>query len=372
MKFARQYFLLGFFALFIWGLFAADMFTPPRERSAVEELAQRPGFSVHALFARGDAGYTLRYEEFVNDQFVGRDSWITLKSVTESALLKRENNGIVYGAGGQMFEPAVTADTRQLWRNVDFIADFAAKYAGENITLSIIPTSYAILTQRLPAGLPVLDQLGVIDDIERRLSGAPLRICDLAPALREHAGEYIYYRTDHHWTSLGAHLAYERYMTEQGKPFTPLASLPAHEVPGFYGTYYNKAKKWNARADTVTWYDVPVDSVTVEGGEAGSLYNSAQWAARDKYAAFLHGNNGVTIVKNSAGQGRLLLFKDSYGNAVAPFLASSYAEVHIVDLRYYSSVPALMEENDYDGIYILYNFDTLLQDQNLFRLTATG
>ncbi len=365
----KKYILTVFFALCIWGLFLADMLVPTREFSQLENrpLAQSPTFSTRALFSNT---YTLKYEEYVNDQFVARDSWITVKSLGESALGKQENNGVVYGRNNQLFEEASTLDDRQFSKNLEFIREFVQTYGDRPVTLTIIPNSYAILEELLPQGLPFIDQKKLIGDYYRELAGEPVDICDVTPALLERKDDYIYYRTDHHWTTQGAYLAYREFMELLGRDVVALEELSAHEVPDFYGTYYSKAKKWNALPDVITWYDVKASDVTIDLAPVEGLYDHEMWGQRDKYKAFLHGNNGLTVIQSGeeGAQGSILVFKDSYGNSLVPFLVGSFREVCVVDLRYYNDVSALLEENAYDAVWVLYNFATLTTDQNLYKL----
>jgi len=369
VKNVTKYLLTGFFALCIWGLFLADMLVPTRAFSELENrpLAQVPAFSARALFQNA---YTLKYEEYVNDQFVGRDSWITLKSLGESALGKLENNGVIYGKQNQLFEEASTLDDRQLNKNVGYIQEFIQQYSNRNIALTIIPNSYAILEELLPEGLPVIDQKGIIQEQYARFAGEPVVICDITPTMLGHKDEYIYYRTDHHWTTQGAYLAYREYMEILGRKPVSLDQLSAHEVGDFYGTYYSKAKKWDAVPDVITWYDVETNGVTIDGKAVEGLYDHSMWEQRDKYKAFLHGNNGLMVIESGeeGAQGRILVFKDSYGNSLVPFLVKNFKEVHVVDLRYFNDVASLLEENSYDAIWVLYNFSSLATDQNLYKL----
>lgn len=371
MKKLAPHILTVLFAACIWGFFVADLLLPDRAFSDLENrpLAQSPAISARSLISNT---YTLKYEEYVNDQFVGRDRWITVKSLGESALGKLSNNGVVYGGEGQLFEEAIALDDAQLTRNMGFIRDFARRYEGSPIILTVVPNSYAVLEDRLPAGFPAIDQQGIIETWYRELSAEPLEVCDVLPALRAGAGDYIYYRTDHHWTTLGAELACRELADHLGRERMELAALEAHEVPQFYGTYYSKAKNWNALPDVITWYDVPVRSVTIDGAAADGLYDHEMWDQRDKYAAFLRGNNGLTVIESDTpgARGRILIFKDSYGNCLAPLLTRSFSEIHVVDLRYYNDVASLMGENQYDAIWVLYNFSTLTTDQNLFKLVS--
>ena len=97
---------------------------------------------------------------------------------------------------------------------------------------------------------------------------------------------------------------------------------------------------------------------------------------RDKYAAFIRGNNGYTVIKSGVrtveeGQepSRILIIKDSYANSFAPFLLYNYDEVHIVDLRYLAgSLSQLINEGGFDEILLMYNFSNLVTDSNIYKL----
>ena len=116
-KFLREYPLLLLFALVMGGLFLLDLCFTSNPYSELEnrKLKQKPVFSLESLV---ENRYTKEYEEYINDQFVGRDQWITLKSVFESALGKTENNGVVYGADryiyNKLLDPALGEKREQL------------------------------------------------------------------------------------------------------------------------------------------------------------------------------------------------------------------------------------------------------------------
>jgi hypothetical protein len=369
-----SYTLLIFFALFIWGFALADIFTPAREFSELEnrELAQAPAFSLRALM---NNSYTLNIEEHTNDQFALRDMWITIKSACETALLKTENNGIVYGKEGYMFERRVSYDMERLERNTQAVLDFAGKFTGENISLALVPTSDQILTRFLPRGTHNVDQKPIIDDIYKQAEAAGVNTVDAWGALAAAAtnaayDEDIYYRTDHHWTTTGAWDVFRGYMGVDSFP-----ASPAQTVEDFYGTYYSKAKSVFAKPDTIDWYDIPVKSVTIGGVATDGIYDTSKFNVRDKYAAFLRGNNGITVIESDCNERRvegktskILMFKDSYGNSFAPFLCYAYDEITVVDLRYFTEVEALLAENDYDEILILYNLPTFAQESSVVNL----
>ena len=118
------------------------------------------------------------------------------------------------------------------------------------------------------------------------------------------------------------------------------------------------------------WYDLPVDSVTIDGSDVNGMYDLSQLEKRDRYAMFLHANNGVTVLQNSgAPEGSILVIKDSYANCFVPFLTQSYSKVVVVDLR---SMPKglaeLIHSEKIEEILVLYSFENLASDSNFPRL----
>jgi len=375
LKNVLHYPILCAFAVFMAFIFCMDMTSTNRSFSDMENrvLKQRPAFTVQSLVANE---YTMKYEEYVNDQFIWRDQWITLKSVSESALQKIENNGVAYGRDHYLFEKYTHVDRDQLKKNIGFVQDFVSQHPDQHVTLAVVPNSYAILQDKTPAHFVNVPQQPLIDQVYSSLQGENLSRLDLVSALQGHSGEYIYYRTDHHWTTLGAYYAYADYAASRGLTPAPMAQLAplAAQVPGFYGTYYSKAKLYSAQPDTITWYNLPVSSVEIDGKSCEGMYDLSKFAVRDKYAAFLWGNHGVTKIatgKTSGKDGqptRVLVIKDSYGNSFAPFLTQSYDEVWVVDLRHVLKLSTVLQQGRFDDVLILYNYMNFAQDTNFARL----
>ena len=206
------------------------------------------------------------------------------------------------------------------------------------------------------------------------------RFVDVRQTLTAHKDEYIYYRTDHHWTSTGAYYAYKLLCDTLG--LTPFDTA-AHTVltaDGFYGTHYSKARTPDAEPDTITYYDLPneltIYSVSGPGqpadGETTGLYDTAKLDVYDKYAMFLHGNNGLSRIKGD-GTGRILVIKDSYANCFVPYLTANYADIDVVDFRNYNyGLDKLIADNDYDQLLVLYSFDSFKSDPYLYRAGVAG
>lgn len=370
-----RYPLLCLFALFLIFMFCMDMTSTTRQFSEMENrvLTQKPKFTVEKLVANE---YTMDYEEYVNDQFIWRDQWITMKSVSESALQKIENNGVAFGQDDYMFEKYTAVDQTQLEKNIGFVQEYLEQYPEQSVTLAVIPNSYQVLGEKVPAGFPNVDQEPLIREMYSRIDAENLEKLDFGPVLEAHDDEYIYYRTDHHWTTLGAYYAYAEYAQSKGMTPASLEELApyANGQEDFYGTYYSKAKLYNAVPDTITWYDLPVEEVIIDGQSYDGMYDLAKLQERDKYASFLWGNHGLTqIVVNSGVENptRVLLIKDSYGNSLAPFLTQNYDEVWVADLRHVFSLSAVLQqagEEGFDDVLLMYNYMNFVQDTNLAKL----
>lgn len=386
MKKILEYPLLLIFFAFIFLFSLTDMFANRREFSETENryLQLRPDFSVKTLM---NGKYTTTYETYINDQFVLRDGWIDIKSRAEYLIGKQENNSIIYGKGGYMFDKYDTTDDEGIAKNTASINEFFAKYNTVPATFAIIPNSYMILSEKLPFGANLLDQFSYIDDIYAQINQPQVSKLSLKETLLEHKDNYIYYMTDHHWTTYGAYLAYSEFVRSRGMEPVDYNSLTGTEVPGFYGTYFSKTKFFKTSPDIITYFDVPAADVTINGKKTvqdskknalavEGVYNLPQFEQRDKYAAFLYGNNGETVIKSAGNQNhvegktsRILVIKDSYGNSFVPYLVYNYDEVVVLDLR---AIPfemsKFMAENQFDEILLLYNFSNYASDINFARL----
>lgn len=372
MKRLSKYAAAALFFGFLFGFSAVNLLSPAEAFSPLENryLAQRPGLSLDGLLDSGERGFARRFEQYVNDQFLLRDGWITLKSVAEAALGKTENNNIVYGSEGYLFEKYRSYDADRLEKNFVCLEEFAALYPGLQKYVMVVPDAYAVLTDKVPEGLGNVDQVPEISRIADRLSKSGYRPVDAVGALAAHRGEEIYYRTDHHWTTLGAWYGYSAFAEAAGFGVAAPDEQKKQSADGFWGTHFSKAKKFDLIPDRVVWYDFPVDEVTVDGQPKDGMYDLSRLEGRDKYALFLHANNGVTVIKNrQAPAKKLLIVKDSYANCLVPFLTRDYAAVTVADLRALpEGLGALIEREGFDEMLVLYGFSSLASDANLPRI----
>ena len=182
---------------------------------------------------------------------------------------------------------------------------------------------------------------------------------------------YIYYKTDHHWTSLGAYLAYKEFAIVNNIAPIEITDLRENRVDGFLGTYFSKSKKINAKEDYILYYDNLNIDVKIDGVKVSGLNNDDKWESSDKYSAFLNGNNGLTVIKNNSikNNSKILVIKDSYANSFIQFLINNYNEIYVVDLRSYSTgFNNFFKENKFNNVLIMYSLKNLSEDVNLSKL----
>ncbi len=380
-----HYPVLILFSVFFVGMFLLDCVTPDRTVSELENttLTQRPKVTAQILSSAGLNRFFNDYTQYTKDQIPGRDAWISLQSFVETALLqKTQSGGILLGDKGQMFDRTyglVSSEERTLPRNIAAVASLAARCPGK-VYVMVAPAASSIYPERVPAHAPLLQEESYLGQIQTAVEQASGVYLPLEDALSAHKDEYIYYRTDHHWTTQGAYYAYSELCGALGLEPFDRAAHTAVDVPDFYGTFYSRARTWNAQPDTLTYYDLdnPLTIYTVTGpgmpteGQTTGLYDLDKLDVYDKYAAFLHGNNGLSRVEGD-GEGRILVVKDSYANSLIPFLTANYAQIDVIDLRNYNyGLDGLIAENGYDQILVLYSFDSFKSDPYLYRAGIEG
>ena len=366
--------LILFFALLL-GFSVLNVFWPKRTLSELEnrKLAQLPSFSWNALFS-GDLFED--FSSYVQDQVAFRDGWIDLQSDFNALCLQKvEQNGILLGKDHWMFTKNFgTPDTKQLDKNVKAVAEFGTRYPGR-VTFLLAPSASVIYPEELPFAAPMVDENSMLDDIFAAVSPSA-SVIDLRPVYTAAKEDYLYYRTDHHWTTHGAYLAYQQFCALKGLTPFDLSAHEAVEVSDFYGTHYSSTRFWNVEPDTITYYplDNPMTVYQVNGeadfstAETANMIDTAKFDTRDKYAAFLGGNNGYSVIEGD-GEGSILVIKDSYANSFVPYLTANYAKIGVIDFRNYSFGPdSIIEQEGYDQILVLYNFQTFLTDTKVIYL----
>lgn len=351
------------FAILFWAL-------PDRDLSEREnrKLAQLPRVTWDTV-KKGK--FSSDVAAYMADQFPARDFFITLKAASETALGKMGNNGVLFGEGETLVtrEDAPDLDNLRVnWHAISAFSDYLGAH-GIPVTAAVAGRTADVLDGTLPAfyGSESSDALwGAFSRVAAEEGKSAL---DLRTPLRARAaaGEYVYYRTDHHWTTLGAYYGYAEIASSLGIAPYPLDAFTRETASdAFYGTTWSTAGASWISPDMLEYFrfDGDGDYTTViadTGRSFAGFYDRAYLDVKDKYSSFLGGNSALVTVTKNGGEARekLLIVKDSFAHAAAPFLARHF-DLVIADVRYYKqSVAALALTEGVDRVLILYNIDSL-------------
>ncbi len=398
---------------------------PDRSYSVSERrlLAQKPKLTAETVWS---ASYMTDYETYLTDQFPMRDQWITVKTYCSMLLGQRESGGVYIARDHSLIElhaPDFLNEEVAL-RNEEALLTFVKDmygYGAEHVSVMLVPTAESVWKDKLSAYAQVFDQRAYQERLRGLLMerGAGQSCVDVWEMLAEHRQEPVYYKTDHHWTVLGAYYGYLEYVRklagedgalpgsggqdgiaqgsggqDGGAPYQDAAEryLMANGLPvwedyeletvrsDFHGTTAAKCGLYHIR-DEITLvrpkeYFAEQYQVAYDLGAArtDSLYSYEQAAGDDPYSVYLDGNHAVTEITVTRGGARqsgrsLLLVKDSYANSIVPYLTAVYDEITVIDLRYYNAgIHALMEERGYTDVLVLYNLPNFLTERTVYKL----
>ena len=257
----------------------------------------------------------------------------------------------------------------------DIVNTAADKLDGKAQVYSIIaPISYAInldMETQEKLGLP--NNADVIKYIYSNMNDK-VKTVSIYGNLAAHSSEYLYFRTDHHWTALGAYRAYEVFCNVKGIEAHPLSYFDTMTFDGFLGTMYATCNSPQAMADNpdvVTAYLPRGASWLTAVGEDGEEFDwpiiadVSDWAANSKYNCFIASDQAFETIHNEhiADGSSVMVIKDSFGNAFVPFLVDHYEYVYVVDPRYYEGglVETVQKYNVQDVIF-MHNITTTGSD----------
>ena len=359
----RNKIITSFFCLLLAVSTLAGLLLPDRYYSEREKrtLTQKPKFTV-ADFTSGKFGDNL--ESYLSDQVPLRDGWVTMKTYMELTVGKRESGGVYICKDKYLMDKFTSYSKKQLASNVAALVDLQEKLAAEGVSMNtiLVPMAAQVLTDKLPAYAPVADYAAIL----QVLTVAGVDTTDVLSALAAHSSENIYYRTDHHWTSLGAYYAYCAW-----RGIEPNVDEWTQEIlcDNFHGTTWNKVPLPSVPAEEITaWYQHPTRHVSYNDGqyETDSIYERKYLDGSDQYAVFLNSNQAQTVIEGSGKSGKLLLIKDSYGNTFSQFPVEDYVEVHVIDLRFFKGdVVEYVKENGITDTLVLYGTQNFAKDMNI-------
>lgn len=309
---------------------------------------------------------------WLSDHFPLRNFFMGLKADTEITLGKKEINHVYIAQDEYLIEVYDTPVNTE--RIADTFHKFYQKLDSSKVdaNLMLVPTAHSILADKLPTNAPVINQMNTAKIIYEK-SGIPAIDCSSYLSQAVASGQ-IYYYTDHHWTTYGAYQGYLAFCEAKGLTPVSLEDMTAETVSDeFYGTIYSKVNDYSHKADSITLYTNPADTLTVNYTDTeeitDSLYNLDYVSQKDKYSLFLNNLHTLIEITNETAESdrELVLIKDSYANSMVPFLVHHYKKIYVFDTRYYKQGPSsfIEEHPSVTDVLLLYNMNTLDTDSGI-------
>ncbi len=366
-----RYLPAAFFCLFLLAMMLLFFLLPKKDVSPEEKrvLQAVPQFSWNNL---KDGSFGRDTENYLSDHFVGRTFFVGLNAYYDLYTGRNGANGVYKARDGYLIQTPIRLDHESLQKNLIRFADFAQK-TGIPTRLLTVPSTGYILEDKLPPAHVSYHDGEILEQVSASLRG---KISLINPASlffsQSDTGRPLYYKTDHHWTSYGAYLAYTQFCIAAGIAPIPESDFQIETHSGFYGTTYSRSGLWlEAPDDIELWKPSGSRRVQIEENnriaiEQDGLFFREHFSETDQYPVFLDGNHSLVRIQNPEGGGKkLLLIKDSFAHCFAPFLSAHYGEIIMVDLRYYHApLSDLVEKEGIDETLFLYGIANLVSDTN--------
>ena len=339
---------------------AAGYLLPRKTFSEMEKryLAETPDFRWETVFS---GQWSREAEDYLADHVPGRNLLVGIHAYME-LFAGRQHLKDVWLEDGKLLEAPVAPDEAAVARNMKAINALADKLE-QKIHVMVVPSAgWAAGVE----GYTDEESLQAISAAAGE-SVVPVRVEQIYAGRPE-----LYYNTDHHWTSEGAHLGYTAFAEAVGREARAAEDFTVTAAENFQGSTYSRSALWLTPGETIELWQGS-EGLTVTNGETEGVHQGIFYRERleeaDKYTVFLDGNHSIVRVKNPGKQGKLLVIRDSYSNCLGGFLAESYGEVVLVDLRYYRQpVSELAAQEGFDDILVCYSCANFLTDTNLMLL----
>ena len=290
---------------------------------------------------------------------------LQIKKADKAENVAGEQIGSLYLNGDSAYELYYFSE-KAVRAHASLLNTVQAMFPKVKLSAMIVPNSFGVILD--PKVQEKLASSGMDQAIAYSYSLMDKRVntVNVFDALSTHKKEYIYFRTDHHWTQLGAYYGYQEYCKSMGYSTQPLSDYQKMDFPEFYGTFYffmNRPESLKGHPDQVTAYQGSMNTMQYTDSKGnlqeGKLINDAsQMLPGNKYNCFMLGDHGYVEIHNEGAPRKksILVLKDSYGNAFVPLLAQDYRDVYVVDYRHYQgNASSLIREKGIEEILFLNN-----------------
>ena len=301
---------------------------------------------------------------YISDQFPARDTWTAVGSRVKKLIGMKDIGGAYLCSDGSCIEKLTQndVDSTKFRANLGLVQTFAED-SGCKTTLLLVPAAGTVLSDKLPRGAEMYDAEALYKTAEGALTGVTLP--DLYTALTGSDSDYLFYRTDHHWTQEGARAAYNCFTGGHGA----CKAVPDLFSDAFHGTTYSKTLDATAPYDSVYTIPVPNGITVTADGKDIPFYDRDAQNEKDKYKVFFGGNYGQLTIEGGTGEGTLLIIKDSFANSLAPYLTYDYAKIIMLDMRYFmGSALELVKSENVDEVLFVNEMSSFSKDNNLVKL----
>ena len=379
--------IIAIFLVFTFALSITFFALPKADFSAQEKrsLSKFPEISFDS-FLKGNLTAGLEGENggFIPDHFPLRSFFVATNAYMNLLLGNTAGTNYYNCDDGYIVTKPPSSDRSKI--NLRLLGDFAASF--DEVTLAVVPSPGYIMEDKLPLIHADYKDDAVFDLINSK-KAANIKLCDLREVFKASytAGTDLYYKTDHHWTTKGAFIAYNALCNTMDIEPADMDNFRIKSHDGFYGTTYSSSGYFLNAPDTLEIWEnenfsdsikltiSDTDKGEIRNREYSSMYFEERLSEPDMYPVFLNGNQPVVTIENSKAQTdkTLLIFKDSYAHAITPFFAENYQKIVMVDMRYYDInafglVSEFAKNINADDCLFLYSMDSFMTDNSFAYL----
>ncbi len=362
------------FIILLATIFIVNIFTPDKGFSEEENrvLQEKPEFSLSNYM---EGRYESKLETYVNDQFLLRNAFIKVKATADVTAGKLESNGVYRCKDNYLMEELTVPSEKTMQNTLASLKQFKRHYKKLDAFFLLAPNAGNILEDKLPNFTELNDQNRYMDQFFKEIKSYGYTPIDVRDAFRKHSEDtQLYYRTDHHWTTDGAHLAYQQ--AAKIMKLTDNVTYKPYVVKNdFRGTLASKSGFVNGVNDAIKIYmpykDKDYNNSVIYYADTKTktteFYQLDNLDTKDAYTVFGGSNHPMYTIKTpTKSSEKLLLVKDSYANSFIPFLAQGYREIVVVDPRYFfDNIDDIIKAEGITQVMFLYNANTFFNDNSL-------
>ena len=319
------------------------------------------------------------FETYLSDHLAGREGWVKFSNAVQKLTGKQEING-VYTLDGRLIQAFKSYDEEYVEDSIKAMNAFAKRFPDKQMYFMLAPTAQDFCMSQIPSYAGVLSEKSFISDCYKKVDN--IATIDCRSYLASSADEYIYYRTDHHWTSLGAFFAYQSAAKVLGYAAYGYGYFNIETAShDFRGTLYSRTLDDSITPDSIEYYilannEPKIKMTTVNGAQVNkydSLYVRDYLDQKDKYSSFTGSNVPLVEIETDVDNGKtLLIIKDSYAHSLVPFLSKHYSKIAMVDMRYINtSLDRLINLDEYSQVLFMFNVISFSEDTGLTNLGLT-